>query len=180
MKHIWILVGIIVGTIGCEPYDDAKEQIDEWRGKGEEIKDVLEGEATGNETAEATESNVDAIDVSGARWLGRNYSGYSLMPGALRSVSRRGNVITIDCDRSGWPKGGPGWAIAEGCGFYEKDGQIQGGKFENIRYPGQKAKTLDNLNKAHKYNHHDYDGKSALWYMEITFDGRRTHAVRVK
>jgi hypothetical protein len=170
MKRTLLAIAAAALLAGCEDpgdlWDQIEEELDKLKGKDDPIEQPAE--------------HPDALDLSKVDvWHGHNYAGNQVIPGALRSVTRHGNNIHIDCDRSGWPKGGLGGGmVAIGCGAYWKDGKLHAGKAEWIKYPGQPVKTLHNLHNG--YNGHHWDPTSSLWWFEVTFDGSRTEAVPVR
>ena len=151
MKYIYIiLVGLML--TGCE------------------LADVFE-----RDEPEAGSS----VSIESIRWLGDNYSG------AQETAVLNGASMTCDtfdlqnAAPSDWPTKVVKVKVQSiVCLFYEKGGELVGGKFEWLR-PGQRHKSLENVHNG--YGGHEMPAEGVECYTCIvSVDGKyRTNLVKV-
>ena len=117
-------------------------------------------------------SGGDVIDPAAIQWLGQNYS-----MAENCAVLHGGNIGATSMSISNpAPSDWPVKVVkvkVQGiiCIFYERGGQVVGGKFDWLR-PNQTHKGLENL--AHGYNGHTMPHPSAKCYaMFVSVDGSR-------
>jgi len=126
----------------------------------------------------------DAIKPSKIkRWLGPNFAG-ARKNATLRSAEMNQAMIYTDYQTYHWPSlldARTGKYIdAICCLFYEKNGEIVGGKFDHWAAGGQRAKVLHNV--VNGYGGHSFPGKNArCWTMIASQDGSlRSNIIEVK
>ena len=122
----------------------------------------------------------DAIDIGSISWLGSDFSGAS-KSATLNSSSISGDTLLVSYEPYDWPSVTVEVRVnAICCLFYERGGQIVGGKFDWWRPGGQGAKGLENV--KHRYNGHSMPASGTPTYTMIaSVDGsQRSNIVRVQ
>jgi len=108
----------------------------------------------------------DAINIGSISWLGANYSG-ARVNAKINSASTDGSFLYTSYDPYSWPsqtdRGVRIDAIC--CFFYERGGQIVGGKYDFWRAGGQGGKTLENV--KHRYQGHSMPARGTRAYTMI-------------
>lgn len=125
------------------------------------------------------DSGGDAIDIGRISWLGDNYSGAS-RTATLNSASMSGDTLSVSYEPYSWPSQTVKVKVdAICCLFYERGGQIVGGKFDFWRAGGQGSKTLENV--RHRYQGHSWPAAGAKVYtMNVSMNGaERSNIVEV-
>jgi hypothetical protein len=116
-------------------------------------------------------SGGDAISPGSISWLGANYSSAAITA-KINSASMDSEFIYTSYDSYNWPSKSMGGARVNAicCLFYERGGQIVGGKFDFWRAGGQSAKTLENV--RHRYQGHSFPARGTRVYtMIVSLDG---------
>jgi hypothetical protein len=146
-----------IGLCGCESdlLDDLRNKVDD------EVN-----------AASADTSGGDAISISSISWLGDNYSSASRTATITGATVGR-NVISTSYQPYSWPRTTVKVSVdAICCLFYERGGQIVGGKFDWWRTGGQGSKGLENVH--HGYNGHSMPSSGTPTYtMIVSVDGRQ-------
>lgn len=121
----------------------------------------------------------DAINVSSISWLGDNYAG-AAKTATLNGASMSGDTISVSYEPYSWPRATVGVSVdAICCLFYERGGQIVGGKFDYWRTGGQASKSLHNVRE--RYQGHSWPAAGAkVWTMNVSVDGsQRSNIIQV-
>lgn len=118
-------------------------------------------------------SDGDAIDPGSIAWLGANYSS-ARSSASLNAASIDGSYVYTQYAPYRWPSQSDGGARVDAicCLFYERGGQVVGGKFDYWRAGGQAAKSLENV--KHRYNGHSMPAPGTPTYtMIVSVDGQQ-------
>jgi hypothetical protein len=124
-------------------------------------------------------SGGDAIDINSIAWLGDNYSG-ATRTATLNSASLSGDTLSVSYEPYSWPRQTVKVSVdAICCLFYERGGQIVGGKYDYWRTGGQGSKNLENV--RHHYQGHSWPTSGARIYtMNVSLNGgERSNIIEV-
>ncbi len=124
-------------------------------------------------------SGGDAIDISSISWLGDNYSG-ATRTATLNSASMSGDTLSVSYEPYSWPRATVKVSVdAICCLFYERGGQLVGGKYDYWRTGGQASKNLENVH--HGYQGHSWPAAgSKVYTMNVSLDGsQRSNIIEV-
>ena len=136
-------------------------------------------ESDDDDSSSSTSSNGDDdIDISTISWLGANFSAATISA-KINSASLDNDNIVTAYDPYSWPRITVSGANVDAicCLFYERGGQIVGGKFDWWRAGGQGAKILENVH--HGYNGHSFPASGTPTYtMIVSVDGSQRSNIK--
>ncbi len=168
VMKILLAAVLTVAFSGCESalIDDLRDEADN------ELNSANLSDSTLIDDATTSTSSGDAIPISSISWLGDNYSSAS-RTATITGASLNSSTITTSYEPYNWPRATVKVSVdAICCLFYERGGQIVGGKFDWWRTGGQGSKGLENV-------HHGYQGHSMpsagtpTYTMIVSVDGRQ-------
>ena len=123
----------------------------------------------------------DDLALAGVRWYGQNYA-VAVRTATITDAQTEGHKLMTDYEPYQWPvkvvNEKPCDAIA--CLFYERDGEVVGGKYDWWRQGGQRVKGLENVHDG--YGGHSMPSKGTpMWTMIVSVDGKlRSNTKRVR
>jgi hypothetical protein len=129
--------------------------------------------------AGASSSGADAIPVGSISWLGTDYSGARITAN-ITSASLDDRFLYTSYEPYDWPSKTVKVKVdAICCLFYERGGQVVGGKFDWWAAGGQAVKGIENLH--HGYQGHSFPARGTKVYtMNVSVDGsQRTNIQEV-
>lgn len=114
----------------------------------------------------------DDISINSIAWLGSDYSG-ATKTATITGASMSGDSISVAYEPYSWPRATIKTSVdAICCLFYERGGQIVGGKFDFWRSGGQATKSLHNVRE--RYQGHSWPaGGAKVYTMNVSVDGRQ-------
>ena len=125
---------------------------------------------SGSVSAASAGSGGDDIDISTISWLGDNYSGAAITA-KITGSTIGSDVLAVAYEPYSWPSQTIKVKVnAICCLFYERGGQITGGKFDFWRTGGQAVKILHNVHEG--YQGHRFPASGTKTYtMNVSLDG---------
>lgn len=129
-----------------------------------------ESSSSSSDSVSRSGSGGDDIDISSISWLGDNYSG-ATMTAKFNSASIDNDNLAVSYEPYSWPRATVKVSVdAICCLFYERGGQVVGGKFDFWRTGGQGVKTLHNVHG--RYQGHSFPASGTKTYtMNVSMDG---------
>ena len=157
-KASWFVVLIMAGTVfcGCEADNSSSDS-----------------------SGETSAADGDAINLSSISWLGDNYSG-ATKTATLNSANMSGDTLSVSYQPYRWPTATVKTKVdAICCLFYERGGQVVGGKYDFWRAGGQGSKGLHNVRE--RYQGHSWPAAGAKVYtMNVSMNGsERSNIIQV-
>ena len=121
-------------------------------------------------SAASAGSGGDDIDISTISWLGDNYSG-ARSTAKITAASIDSHNLSVAYEAYSWPSQTIKVKVnAICCIFYERGGQIVGGKYDYWRTGGQGVKGLHNLHE--RYQGHSFPASGTKVYtMNVSLNG---------
>ena len=166
MIRLTMLMAMMSGMLcmcACENLDD--------------LTTTAQNEVAAATAGEPTSSGGDDISIGSISWLGDNFSS-ARISAKINSATIGSAVLTTDYNSYSWPSTTVKVKVdAICCLFYERGGQVVGGKFDWWRAGGQGSKILENVH--HGYNGHSFPASGTPTYtMIVSVDGSQRSNIK--
>ena len=168
------MIAVPLLVCGCEELDNLKTKADKLHG-AEEIPSASPNIPTVQ--LDTTTSQADAIPIGSISWLGTIYAKAGISA-TINGASLNNDTIYTSYNPYSWPSTSVKVQVdAICCLFYERGGQIVGGKFDYWRKGGQSSKALENVHQG--YNGHSFPARgSKVYTMIVSVNGSQRSNIK--